>query len=129
MSSNKNFQVYLTGGFAAICDLLFGYDTGIIAGVLTMSDFPLAFSGPASVTRGSLPSSVSGSIVDLEKKENLYFSNQLNFRYEHCVRLANQFVEQGNGAFCSSGQNIPGGQRIHLVIPVLAAYYSAGYLP
>ncbi|CAF4458444.1 unnamed protein product [Rotaria sp. Silwood2] len=65
MSSNNNFQVYLTGGFAAIGGLLFGYDTGVISGVLTMSDFLLAFGGPASVTRGSLPSSISGSIVGI----------------------------------------------------------------
>ncbi|CAF1075825.1 unnamed protein product [Rotaria sordida] len=65
MSSNKNFQVYLTGGFAAIGGLLFGYDTGVISGVLTMSDFLLAFGGIASITRGSLISSVSGSIVGI----------------------------------------------------------------
>ncbi|CAF1388233.1 unnamed protein product [Rotaria sordida] len=65
MSSNKNFQVYLTGGFAAIGGLLFGYDTGVISGVLTMSDFLLAFGGIASITRGSLTSSVSGSIVGI----------------------------------------------------------------
>jgi MFS family permease len=65
MSSNKNFQVYLTGSFAAIGGLLFGYDTGVISGVLTMSDFLLAFGGTASVQRGSLTSSVSGSIVGI----------------------------------------------------------------
>ncbi|UJR21639.1 hypothetical protein I4U23_024716 [Adineta vaga] len=65
MTSNKNFQVYITGGFAAIGGLLFGYDTGVISGVLTMSDFLLAFGGPTSLARGSLTSSISGSIVGI----------------------------------------------------------------
>jgi MFS family permease len=65
MSSNKNSQVYLTGSFAAIGGLLFGYDTGVISGVLTMSDFLLAFGGTAGALRGSLPSSISGSIVGI----------------------------------------------------------------
>jgi len=65
MSSSKNFQVYLTGSFAAIGGLLLGYDTGVISGVLTMSDFLLAFGGTASLTRGLLPSSISGSIVGI----------------------------------------------------------------
>lgn len=65
MPSNKNFQVYLTGGFAALGGLLFGYDTGVISGVLTMSDFLLAFGGFSSLTRGSLPSSIAGSIVGI----------------------------------------------------------------
>lgn len=63
--SNKNFQVYVTGAFAAIGGLLFGYDTGVISGVLTMSDFLLAFGGMASLRRGSLTSSVAGSIVGI----------------------------------------------------------------
>jgi MFS family permease len=65
MPSSKNFQVYLTGSFAAIGGLLFGYDTGVISGVLTMSDFLLAFGGTASLARGSLTSSISGSIVGI----------------------------------------------------------------
>jgi len=65
MPSNKNSQVYLTGSFAAIGGLLFGYDTGVISGVLTMSDFLLAFGGTSSLVRGSLPSSVAGSIVGI----------------------------------------------------------------
>lgn len=65
MTANKNFQVYLTGCFAAIGGLLFGYDTGVISGVLTMSDFLLAFGGTSSVARGSLTSTVSGSIVGI----------------------------------------------------------------
>ena len=63
--SNKNRQVYITGAFAAIGGLLFGYDTGVISGVLTMSDFLLAFGGASSLQRGSLPTSVSGSIVGI----------------------------------------------------------------
>lgn len=65
MPSNNNFQVYLTGSFAAIGGLLFGYDTGVISGVLTMSDFLLAFGGTAGLARGSLTSSVAGSIVGI----------------------------------------------------------------
>jgi MFS family permease len=65
MPSSKNFQVYLTGGFAAIGGLLFGYDTGVISGVLTMSDFLQAFGTIASLNRGSLTSAVSGSIVGI----------------------------------------------------------------
>jgi len=65
MPPNKNFQVYLTGSFSAIGGLLFGYDTGVISGVLTMSDFLLSFGGTASLARGSLTSSISGSIVGI----------------------------------------------------------------
>ncbi|CAF1304379.1 unnamed protein product [Adineta ricciae] len=65
MTASKHFQVYLTGCFAAIGGLLFGYDTGVISGVLTMSDFLLAFGGAAGVARGSLTSTVSGSIVGI----------------------------------------------------------------
>jgi MFS family permease len=64
-SSSNNRQVYITGVFAAIGGLLFGYDTGVISGVLTMSDFLLAFGGVASLQRGSLSSSVAGSIVGI----------------------------------------------------------------
>ena len=65
VSSSTNSQVYITGAFAAIGGLLFGYDTGVISGVLTMSDFLLAFGGVASRNRGSLTSSVAGSIVGI----------------------------------------------------------------
>ena len=64
-SSKKNLQVYTTSAFAALGGLLFGYDTGVISGVLTMSDFLLAFGGTASFQRGSLTSSVAGSIVGI----------------------------------------------------------------
>lgn len=64
-SSKKNLQVYTTSAFAALGGLLFGYDTGVISGVLTMSDFLLAFGGTASLQRGSLTSSVAGSIVGI----------------------------------------------------------------
>jgi len=65
MACGKNFRAYLVGGFSAIGGFLFGYHTGVISGVLTMSDFLLAFGGTASLARGSLTSSVSGSIVGI----------------------------------------------------------------
>ncbi|CAF3796445.1 unnamed protein product [Rotaria sp. Silwood1] len=64
-SSHSNFQVYVTGGFAAIGGFLFGYDTGVISGVLTMRGFLRQFGGTASESRGSLSSTISGSIVGL----------------------------------------------------------------
>ena len=65
VASHSNFQVYVISGFAAIGGFLFGYDTGVISGVLTMSDFLLQFGGRESVLRGSFSSAISGSIVGL----------------------------------------------------------------
>ncbi|CAF2394200.1 unnamed protein product [Rotaria sp. Silwood2] len=63
MLSRADYQVYTTGGFAAIGGFLFGYDLGVISGVIVMSNFLVAFGGEASLARGSLTSAVSGSIV------------------------------------------------------------------
>ena len=63
MPSRANFQIYATAGFAAIGGFLFGYDLGVISGVITMPNFLRAFGGEDSFIRGSLTSSVAGSIV------------------------------------------------------------------
>ncbi|CAF4175443.1 unnamed protein product, partial [Rotaria sordida] len=63
MFSRADYQVYVTGGFAAIGGFLFGYDLGVISGVIVMSNFLVAFGDEASLARGSLTSAVAGSIV------------------------------------------------------------------
>lgn len=66
MFKNKaDRQIYTTAAFAAIGGFLFGYDLGVISGVLTMPNFLLTFGGEESVSRGTLMSSVSGSIVGM----------------------------------------------------------------
>ncbi|CAF4980380.1 unnamed protein product [Rotaria sp. Silwood1] len=65
MLSRADYQVYKTGGFAAIGGFLFGYDLGVISGVIIMSNFLVAFGDEASLARGSLTSAVSGSIVGI----------------------------------------------------------------
>lgn len=61
--SRATFQIYGTAGFAAIGGFLFGYDLGVISGVITMPDFLYIFGGNDSLMRGSLTSTVTGSIV------------------------------------------------------------------
>ncbi|CAF0749174.1 unnamed protein product [Didymodactylos carnosus] len=58
-----NLQVYIIGSFAAIGGFLFGYDTGVISGILVMKDFLNYFGGTKAVTNGNLESSVDGAIV------------------------------------------------------------------
>jgi hypothetical protein len=63
MSPAANCQIYATGGFAALGGFLFGYDLGVISGVITMSNFLTVFGDQASLARCSLTSAVTGSIV------------------------------------------------------------------
>lgn len=63
MPSRANGQIYAIGGFAAIGGFLFGYDLGVISGVITMANFLNVFGDQASLARGALTSAVSGSIV------------------------------------------------------------------
>ena len=56
-------QIYATAAFAAIGGFLFGYDLGVISGVITMPNFLLTFGDEESTLRGSLTSAISGSIV------------------------------------------------------------------
>lgn len=63
MPSRSNGQIYAIAGFAAIGGFLFGYDLGVISGVITMANFLMVFGDEASLARGSLTSAVSGSIV------------------------------------------------------------------
>ncbi len=39
MACGKHFRTYLVGSFSALGGFLFGYHTGVISGVLTMTDF------------------------------------------------------------------------------------------
>ncbi|CAF1608590.1 unnamed protein product, partial [Didymodactylos carnosus] len=61
----SSFQVYLTCAFASIGGFLFGYDTGVISGVLTMNDFLKYFGGTRALERQQLDSSISGAIVGI----------------------------------------------------------------
>ncbi|CAF1229188.1 unnamed protein product [Adineta steineri] len=63
MRSRINYQIYTTAVFAAIGGFLFGYDLGVISGVIVMSKFLLVFGDQTSINRGSLTSSIAGSIV------------------------------------------------------------------
>lgn len=63
MSPRASYQIYVIAGFAAIGGFLFGYDLGVISGVITMSNFLTAFGDTESLARGSLTSTISGSIV------------------------------------------------------------------
>ncbi|CAF0986635.1 unnamed protein product [Didymodactylos carnosus] len=60
-----NIQVYLTCAFASIGGFLFGYDTGVISGILTMNDFLKYFGGTHALQRQQLDSSISGAIVGI----------------------------------------------------------------
>ncbi|CAF1099345.1 unnamed protein product [Didymodactylos carnosus] len=62
---SSNFQVYLIGSFAAIGGLLFGYDIGVVSGILVMKDFLYYFGGKEAIKRQQLPSHIDGAIVGI----------------------------------------------------------------
>ncbi|CAF1103722.1 unnamed protein product [Didymodactylos carnosus] len=65
IKKGDNIQVYLTCAFASIGGFLFGYDTGVISGILTMNDFLKYFGGTHALQRQQLDSSISGAIVGI----------------------------------------------------------------
>jgi len=76
MPSHGHWQVYATGGFAAIGGFLFGYDLGVISGVIVMSNFIKNFGDQTSLARGSLTSGIRAG--QLSKKCELTQLNSLN---------------------------------------------------
>ncbi|CAF1465100.1 unnamed protein product [Didymodactylos carnosus] len=62
---SSNAQVYIIGCFAAIGGLLFGYDIGVISGVLTIRDFITTFGDQDDVQRQTLRDETTGSIVGI----------------------------------------------------------------
>jgi SP family sugar:H+ symporter-like MFS transporter len=63
MASRSDSQVYIISGFAAIGGFLYGYDIGVISGVLTMPDFLSTFGDATSIAQGTLTSTLRGAIV------------------------------------------------------------------
>lgn len=62
MAFQNNLKLYGIGGFSAIGGFLFGYHTGVISGVLTMSDFIKTF---GNKTEGQISSTTTGGIVGI----------------------------------------------------------------